>query len=76
MITEGKIEPMIAVMLGTFHKTRGIILPLNFEFKNEFIKDILPLIRENYNTSTKATQNIIGGMSYGGLAVLCLHRVS
>ncbi len=68
MITEGKIEPIIAVMLGTFRKTRGIILPLNFEFKDEFIKDILPLICKNYNTSSKASENIIGGMSYGGLA--------
>lgn len=68
MITEGKIEPMIAVMIGTFRKTRGIILPLNFEYKDELIKDIIPLIRKNYNTSTEAAENIIGGMSYGGLA--------
>jgi len=68
MASEGKIEPIIAVMLDTYRKTRGIILPLNFDFKDELINNIVPLIRKKYNTSTKATQNIIGGMSYGGLA--------
>lgn len=68
MISKKQIEPMIAVMIGTFHKTRKVILPLNFDFKDEFIGDILPLVREKYNTSILPKDNIIGGMSYGGLA--------
>jgi enterochelin esterase-like enzyme len=68
IITEKKIEPMIAVFFGTYRKSRRIILPLNFEFKNEFVTKVVPLIREKYNTSLNPNENIIGGMSYGGLA--------
>ena len=70
LITEGKIEPMIAVLFGTFKSTRDIILPLNFDFKDEFVSDVLTLIRSKYNTSLKPEDNIIGGMSYGGLAAM------
>ncbi len=68
LITAGKIEPMVAVLFGTYSNTRGILLPINFEFKSEFIKAIVPLVRENYNVSLNPKENIIGGMSYGGLA--------
>lgn len=68
LITEKKIEPMIAVFFGTYRKSRGIILPLNFEFKKEFVTKVVPLIQEKYNTSLDPNENIIGGMSYGGLA--------
>jgi enterochelin esterase family protein len=68
LINEKKIEPMIAVLFGTYRSTRDVILPLNFEFKNEFINDVLPLVRSSYNTSLNPEKNIIGGMSYGGLA--------
>ncbi len=68
LIIEGEIEPMIAVLIESYRSTRDIILPLNFEFKDEFITDFLPLIRNNYNTSLKPEFNIIGGISYGGLA--------
>jgi enterochelin esterase-like enzyme len=68
LITEGKIEPMIAVFYGTYRNTRGITLPLNAKFKDDFVFDFLPLIRNKYNVSLTADGNIIGGMSYGGLA--------
>lgn len=67
LIVENKIKPMIAVMFGTFRSTRGVILPLNSDFKDEFTTQFLPIIREKYNLSTKPDENIIGGMSYGGL---------
>ena len=68
LITEEKIEPMIAVLFGTYRNSRGVLLPINFEFKDEFMTRILPLIRGSYNTSLNSKNNIIGGMSYGGLA--------
>lgn len=68
LVTEKKIEPMIAVLFGTFRSTRGITLPLNSEFRNEFVSEFLPFIRNNYNTSLKPENSIIGGISYGGLA--------
>lgn len=71
LVTEKKIEPMIAVLFGTFRSTRGITLPLNSEFRNEFVSEFLPFIRNNYNTSLKPENSIIGGISYGGLAAAC-----
>jgi enterochelin esterase family protein len=69
LITEGRIEPMIAVMIDNPTKTsRFFELPLNFEFKDFIIEEFLPEIRGKYNTSLNPEENIIGGMSYGGLA--------
>jgi len=68
LINEDKIEPMIAVFLGTYGSTRKYILPLNFDFMEEFTSDVLPLIRKKYNVSYRPDENILGGMSYGGLA--------
>ncbi len=68
LIRQKKIKPMIAVLFGTFRKSRKIILPLNFKFKDEFVQDFLPMIRKKYHTSLKPENNIIGGISYGGLA--------
>jgi enterochelin esterase family protein len=68
LIKEGKIKPMIAVFFDTHRQTREVILPLNSTFKTEFVKDFIPFIRKTYNVSHNPSDNIIGGMSYGGLA--------
>lgn len=68
LITEGKIEPMIAVLFGTYRESRKVLLPLNFDFMDEFVTIVYPMINENYNTSLNPKENTIGGMSYGGLA--------
>ncbi len=68
LIMEGKIEPMIAVFFGTYSNTRKDILPLKYDFMEEFVSDVVPLIRSKYNVSPLPEENIIGGMSYGGLA--------
>ncbi len=60
LIEERKIEPIIAVLFGTYRSTRDVILPLNFKFKEEFISRFLPLIRSRFNTSTRPEENIIG----------------
>jgi hypothetical protein len=53
LITEGKIEPMIAVFFGTYSNTRKDILPLKYDFMEEFTTEIVPLIRSKYNVSLK-----------------------
>lgn len=68
LIKTKKIKPMIAVMFGNYRESRKILLPLNPDFKDEFVNDFLPFIRNNYSVSEKPEDNIIGGMSYGGLA--------
>lgn len=68
LIIDGKIEPIIAVLFDTYRSTRKDILPLKFDFMEEFISKVVPLIRVKYKVSHRPEKNIIGGMSYGGLA--------
>ena len=68
LIAAEKIKPMIAVFFGTYRTSRRILLPLNFDFKDEFIHDVLDLVSKNYHVSHSPEENLIGGMSYGGLA--------
>lgn len=69
LITEKKIKPVIAVMFDNPDKeSRYAEYPLNFQFKNAFISEFVPLIKNRYKISSNPNDNIIGGMSYGGLA--------
>ena len=69
MISEGLIEPMMAVMIANpTSSSRYKELPLNFEFKSFLIEELVPYIRKNYHSSTLPKDNYIGGISYGGLA--------
>ena len=69
LIKEEKIEPMVAIMIDNPTNTsRKTELPLNFQFKDFMITELVPSIREKYNISSAPGKNIIGGISYGGLA--------
>lgn len=69
LIKENKIEPMIAVMIDNPTNTSRLTeLPYNFEFKQFVVEELVPFIREKYNVSLDPDENIIGGISYGGLA--------
>ena len=69
LITEKKIEPIIAVMLDNpTSNSRYTEYPLNFEFKDAIVSEFIPLIQKRYNVSTNPQKTVIGGMSYGGLA--------
>ncbi len=69
LIQEGKMSPMIAVMIDNPTNTSRLTeLPYNFEFKKLMIDELVPFIRQTYNVSSNPAQNIIGGISYGGLA--------
>ncbi len=68
LIKEGKIEPMLAVMIDNPAGVRNIELPLNFDFKQFIVEELVPFVRKKYNTSMNPAENLIGGISYGGLA--------
>ncbi|MCD7973517.1 MAG: DUF3327 domain-containing protein [Candidatus Azobacteroides sp.] len=69
LIAENKIPPMVAVMLDNpTNDSRYVEYPLNFDFKHAIVTELIPFIREKYNVSLSPEKNIIGGMSYGGLA--------
>jgi len=66
LIKEGKIEPMLAVMIDNPDGKRNIEMPLNFDFKQFIVDELVPFIRKKYHTSLNPAENIIGGISYGG----------
>ncbi len=69
LITERQIDPMMAVMISNpTSSSRYTELPLNFDFKEFMISELVPFIRQNYQTSALPKDNYIGGISYGGLA--------
>ena len=66
LIKEGKIKPMLAVLIDNPDGKRNIEMPLNFNFKQFVVDELVPFIRKKYDTSLNPTENIIGGISYGG----------
>jgi len=69
LLAEGKIEPMIAVMIDNPTSTSRLTeLPMNSKFKDFMVSELLPEIRNRYNITDKAEETLIGGISYGGLA--------
>ena len=69
LIKEGKIEPMVAVMMDNPTNTSRLTeMPFNFDFKQFIVDELVPSIRKKYNVSLNPAENILGGASYGGLA--------
>ena len=57
---------MVAVMIDNPEGKRNIEMPLNFDFKQFVVDELVPFIRKKYHTSLNPAENIIGGISYGG----------
>lgn len=73
LIHEKKIEPMIAVFIDNPTSTsRKYELPMNPQFRDFVIKELVPEIKENYHITDNPAETIVGGISYGGLAAAYL----
>ena len=69
LINEGKIEPMVAVLINNYSdEKRETELHLSYKFKLFVTDELVSFIRENYNGTTDPHQTVIGGISLGGLA--------
>ncbi len=69
LIREGKTEPMIAVFIDNpSRESREKELPLNFDFKDFMVRELVPFIKKGWNITADPKHTLIGGMSYGGLA--------
>ncbi|MCL1943891.1 MAG: alpha/beta hydrolase-fold protein [Candidatus Azobacteroides sp.] len=77
LIADGMIRPVIAVMFDNpTSESRYTEYALNFDFMNAFVSEFVPVVRERYTMSSNPADNIIGGMSYGGLnaAFIAFHH--
>ena len=69
LIYHQEINPMIAVFIDNpSQSARNKELPLNSQFKNFIVTELLPFVEDRYHVTDLADKTIIGGISYGGLA--------
>ena len=73
LIADGAIEPTIAVFIDSrdpndrLYNLKGQLLSGNTDFANFLIEELVPLIDEQYKTSTSANDRAIMGTTLGGL---------
>ena len=70
LIAAGKAKPMIVVMPNGHTPPRGDANPANMlqntDFRDDFLKVVIPYIDKNYRTIAKAGSRAMAGLSMGG----------
>jgi len=69
LIAAHKIPPLIAVFIANpSYQSRAVELPCNPLFADFMAHELLPWIKETISPHLQASQTIVSGSSYGGLA--------
>jgi len=71
LISEKRIAPTVALIVGNVKGMRGTELPCNPTFAEFLNSELIPWLRRNYNVTRDPQRVTIGGYSYGGLAATC-----
>jgi enterochelin esterase-like enzyme len=71
LLSERRISPTVAVMVGNVNGMRGRELPCNPTFAEFLNSELIPWLRRSYNVTRDPQRVTIGGCSYGGLAATC-----
>ena len=71
LISEKRIAPTIALIVGNAKGMRGTELPCNPTFAEFLNSELIPWLRRSYNVTLDPRGVTIGGCSYGGLAATC-----
>ena len=71
LISEKRIAPTVALIVGNVNGMRGTELPCNPTFAEFLNSELIPWLRRNYNVTRDPQRVTIGGCSYGGLAATC-----
>ena len=71
LISEKRIAPTVALIVGNVKGMRGTELPCNPAFAEFLNSELIPWLRRNYNATRDPRRVTIGGYSYGGLAATC-----
>jgi len=74
LIQTKTIKPIIAILVDAGMKdgqtTRYEEYPLNHDFANSLVNEVIPFVNERYPLSEINTDYVISGFSYGGLAAI------
>jgi len=68
LISEHRIPPMVALLVGNAPGARNRELPCNPAFADFLNFELVPWVLRSYNVTTDPQQTVVGGSSYGGLA--------
>jgi enterochelin esterase-like enzyme len=71
LITEQRIPPMVALLVGNVPGQRGRELPCNPTFVDFLTSELLPWAHGLYNFTADPRQTVVGGSSAGGLGAAC-----
>jgi enterochelin esterase-like enzyme len=71
IISEKRIAPTVALIIGNAKGMRGTELPCNPTFAAFLNSELIPWLRQSYNVTHDPGRVTIGGSSYGGLAATC-----
>lgn len=71
LISEKRIAPTVALIVGNVDGMRGTELPCNPTFAEFLNSELIPWLRRNYNVTRDPQRVTIGGCSHGGLAATC-----
>ena len=71
LIAEGRIPPVVALLIGNAPGARDRELPCNPEFSRALVTEVLPWAHRLYNFTSDPRQTLVGGSSFGGLAAAC-----
>jgi len=68
LLAEGKIPPMVCIMIDNAKDARANELPPNENFPRFLRDELMPWVREHYNITNDPSKTFIAGSSYGGIA--------
>jgi enterochelin esterase-like enzyme len=71
LMSEKRIAPTVALIVGNVKGMRGTELPCNPTFAEFLNSELIPWLGRNYNVTRDPQRVTIGGYSYGGLAATC-----
>jgi enterochelin esterase family protein len=71
LISEGRIPPVLALLIGNAPGARARELPCNPEFTRALAMELLPWAHSRYNFTSNPRLTVVAGSSAGGLAAAC-----
>jgi enterochelin esterase family protein len=71
LISEARIPPVMALLIGNAPGARDRELPCNPEFSRALVAELLPWAHRLYNFTSDPHNTVVAGSSAGGLAAAC-----
>jgi enterochelin esterase family protein len=71
IISEERIPPVVALLIGNAPGARDRELPCNPEFSRALVTELLPWAHGLYNFTSDPRHTVVAGSSAGGLAAAC-----